>query len=69
MRKLKSQQFKTISEFCNDIAKGLMLGVFLGQITLATSMGAVKILASLFYFLMSLIMFYLAVYFSKEIKS
>lgn len=39
MRKLKSSQYQTISSFCNDLAKGLMLGVFLGQITL----GEVKI--------------------------
>jgi len=34
--KLKSSQFKTLSEFFNDIAKGLVLGAILGQGTLGT---------------------------------
>jgi len=67
MKKLKPQQFKTISNFCNDIAKGLMLAVFLGQITLIPSLGSIKILISVVYLLVSLIMFYFAIYFSKEI--
>lgn len=67
MKKLKSQQFQTISNFCNDIAKGLMLAVFLGQITLIPSLGSIKILISVVYLLVSLIMFYFAIYFSKEV--
>lgn len=68
MRKLKLHQYNVISRFCEDLAKGLMLGVFLGQITLGSSLGYERIFISIFYFITSLIMFYFAVYFSRKVK-
>lgn len=69
MKKLKPYQYNVVSRFCEDIAKGLMLGVFLGQITFGSSLGFERIYITMFYFVMSLTMFYFAVYFSKEDKS
>jgi len=66
MKKLKSQQFKTISNFCNDIAKGLILAVVLGQITVDIP-STLKILFSVSILMMSFIVFYFAVYFSGKI--
>ena len=68
MRKLKFYQYNVISRFCEDLAKGLMLGIFLGQITLGSSLGYERIYITLFYFVTALTMFYFAVYFSKETK-
>lgn len=62
-------QFKTISEFCNDIAKGVMLAAIIGQGALAELSGPTHILLSLFWIFMSLFMLYFAVLFSREVKT
>lgn len=62
-------QFKTISEFCNDIAKGVMLAAIIGQGALSGFSGATRILLSSFWVFMSLFMLYFAVLFSREVKS
>ena len=67
--KLKPSQFNTLSNFFNDVAKGLVLAAILGQGTLTNFSGLVRILISLFWIMSALFLLYFAVLFSREAKS
>ncbi|MGB9706755.1 MAG: hypothetical protein ACPLXP_01585 [Microgenomates group bacterium] len=66
--KLTSSQFKTLADFFNDIAKGLVLGAFLGQGVLPTFPLLSRLLVSLFWLIGALFLLYFALLFSKEEK-
>ena len=67
--KLGPSQFKTLSEFCNDVAKGLLLAAVIGQGALEGLSGTYRATMSLFWTLASLSMLYFALSFSQEAKS
>ena len=67
MKKLKLYQYNIVSRFCEDIAKALAVAVILGQVAITTSF-QVRIALSVATLLVSLIMLYFAIYFSREGK-
>ena len=67
--KFKSSQFKTLAEFFNDVAKGLVLAAILGQGVLTKFAGASRALNSLFWAVGSLTFLFFGVLLSREVKS
>lgn len=62
---LKSSQFKTLADFCNDVAKGVMLAVIVGQGVLGNIIGIERLVVSLAWVFISLSLLYFAVIFSQ----
>ena len=61
-------QYKTLSAFCNDVAKGLMLAGILGQ-GIAESLSVdSKIIISFVYLFLSLLLLYFALICSRRAK-
>ena len=52
---LTPSQLKTLSEFTNDVAKGLMLAGLLGQTVVSLNSVAIRVVASSFVILLSLL--------------
>lgn len=67
--KLTSSQFRILSEFCNDVAKGLFLGVALGQAGLTEVPLLLRLIISFVLVSASLSFLYFAVSFSGEVES
>ena len=65
---LTTGKYKTLSEFCNDVAKGTALGVILGQNSLSGAAPSIRIAISIFWIAVSLLLLVLALVFSKEAK-
>jgi len=59
-------QFEMLSVFCNDISKGLMLGVFIGQGFLGGLTGVGRLAVSLSWITASLFLLYFALAFKRE---
>ena len=59
----------TLSDFFNDIAKGLFLGSFLNQSFIPTPNLAIKVLAIFITMGVALLFLYLALIYSKEVKT
>ncbi|KKP47255.1 MAG: hypothetical protein UR39_C0005G0068 [Candidatus Woesebacteria bacterium GW2011_GWA1_33_30] len=66
MKKLKLHQYNVISRFCEDIAKGLMLAVILGQMAIANLTPLERVLSILTSIVLALLLLFFAIYFSKE---
>lgn len=66
MRKLKSYQYNVISRFCEDLAKGLMLATALGQAVIVSNSARDRLFSVIISMLVSLLLLFLAVYFSKK---
>lgn len=64
MFKLSSAQSNVISEFCNDIAKGLFLGVVINQILTDSLLGE-RLFFAIFGLIITGSALYLSVSFSK----
>ena len=64
----KHRDFLVLSEFCNDVAKGVMLAAVIGQGVLPSMLGFTRALMSLFWILVSLFLLYLAVLFKREVN-
>ncbi|EKE05724.1 MAG: hypothetical protein ACD_19C00182G0052 [uncultured bacterium] len=66
MKKLKSYQYNVVSRFCEDLAKGLMLAIILGQ-TIVRDLSPIQRIFSITTSSSSaLLLLILAIYFSKE---
>lgn len=61
--RLKISQYKLLSNFCNDIAKGVMLAGLLGQGVFSLPTLTTRIVVSTFAFLFAFVMLYFAIYF------
>lgn len=59
-------QFKVVSDFCNDVAKGIMIAAVVGQGAMESLSGLSRGFLSLFWGFTSLFMLYFAILFSKE---
>lgn len=57
---LEPNQFETISDFGNDIAKGIMLAVIIGQGTIISASVTSRIIFSILWVLASFLMLYFA---------
>ena len=67
--KLTASQFQTLADFFVDVAKGLILGAFLGQGALPTFSVLPRLLVSFLWIVAALFLLYFALLFSKEGKS
>lgn len=65
--KLSDGQLKIASEFCNDVAKGVMLAVILGQNLLVDIPLEIKIYASIAWFTVSISLLFSAIMISRHI--
>lgn len=66
--KLSTGQLKTISTFLNDVSKGLMVAVILGQGVLHSANNLDKIKISLSWFALSTFLLLSAMIYSKRLK-
>ena len=66
MKKLKPYQYNVISRFCEDLAKGLMLAIILGQTIVRDLSPIQRIFSITTSSLSALLLLILAIYFSKE---
>lgn len=66
--RLTSSQFRTLADFFSDVAKGLVLGAFLGQGALPMFSVLPRLLASFLWIAGALFLLYFALLFSKEEK-
>ena len=64
---LSPKQYEPISEFCLDIAKGLVLAVFVGQNFVKGITGLPRLIVSLSWTLAALLFLIFAVLFKKEV--
>lgn len=61
----KPAQFRTAANFCNDLAKGLLLATILGQGNLTTLETSQRVIISLGWVIFSLLSFVVAVSLSR----
>ena len=66
---LTSKQTVTLSNFCNDVAKGLFLASFLGQGVSENTTFWAKVIISVTYLLISLLILALALLLDRRIKN
>ena len=64
---LSPKQHEPISEFCLDIAKGLILAVFVGQNFVKETAGLPRLIASLSWTILAFLFLIFAVLFKKEV--
>ncbi|MEK7168423.1 MAG: hypothetical protein AAB778_00250 [Patescibacteria group bacterium] len=64
---LTKSQYKTARSFMNDVAKGVMIAVILGQSVLLNSSLEIKIYANMMWFVISIFFFFSAMMLSKHI--
>ncbi len=65
---MKEHQLSLISEFCNDIAKGLMLGAFIGQGFLGNLGGIQRLTMMILWISASFIFLFFSIQLSQEQK-
>lgn len=61
-------QLETLSDFCNDVAKGIFLATLLGQGTLGKLSGIERLVISSQWTAAALLFLMMALYFKKGIK-
>lgn len=59
-------KFKILSEFCNDVAKGLMIAGILGQTIIISNDLYIKVIVSVIVIVSSLIFLYFSVLLSNK---
>lgn len=69
MLSLESGQFKVLADFFSDLAKGLILAAVIGQGFVSEISGLARAIFSIFWITFACVSLYLALYFSKEVKS
>jgi len=66
---LSTEQYKILSEFFSDLAKGLILGAIIGQGFILKLTGFIRVTSSIFWVLGGCLFLFFALYFAKEVKS
>lgn len=67
--KLRSYQFKVLSDFCSDFAKGLALAVVIGQGFAGEVRGLERASFSLIWIMFACLFLYFAIYLAQGVKS
>ncbi len=64
---ISKKQISVITSFSNDVAKGIMVAVILGQGLIASDIFEVRMYLNVVWFVISMIFFSLAIYINKSV--
>ncbi len=64
---ISKKQINVITSFSNDVAKGIMVAVILGQGLIASDIFEVRMYLNVVWFVISMIFFSLAIYINKSV--
>lgn len=65
--RISKKQINVITSFSNDVAKGIMVAVILGQGLIASDIFEVRMYLNIVWFVISMIFFSLAIFINKSV--
>lgn len=65
--RISKKQISVITSFSNDVAKGIMVAIILGQGLIASDIFEVRIYLNVVWFVISMIFFSLAIFINKSV--
>ena len=65
--RISKKQISVITSFSNDVAKGIMVAVILGQGLIASDIFEVRMYLNVVWFVISMIFFSLAIFINKSV--